>query len=283
MSTWKIAGVQLDVAFADVAENLRRIAEKARSAAEAGADLIVFPECALSGYCFASLDEARQASVPLDGAAMHDLRKLCRSLNRHIIVGLLEADGERVHNSVICLGPDGIVSRYRKIHLPYLGVDRFTTPGNRLEVFELKGIKIGMNICYDCAFPEASRVLMLRGADVIILPTNWPTTSGRTPDVIPYSRALENNVYFAAINRVGTERGFTFVGRSRIVDPRGNDLATAIHDHEETIFATIDPEFARQKRIVNVPGEHEIDRLLDRRPDSYQELSKPFPIDARTH
>ncbi|MBX3419875.1 MAG: carbon-nitrogen hydrolase family protein [Pirellulaceae bacterium] len=280
MSELKIAGVQMDIAFGDITENMRRIEHFARQAASSEAELVVFPECSLSGYCFANIEEARKASVALDGREIATLQKLCKSLRVHLVVGLLELDGSRVHNTVVCLGPSGVIGRYRKIHLPYLGVDRFTTPGNRLEVFDVLGAKIGMNICYDSVFPEASRVLMLQGADVIILPTNWPTTSGRTADFIPNARALENNVYFVAVNRVGTEQGFSFIGRSRIVDPRGNDLAAADHTDEEILFATIDPQLARQKRIVNIPGEHEIDRLNDRRPASYQLVTKTMTGEA---
>ncbi len=83
------------------------------------------------------------------------------------------------------------------------------------------------------------------------------------------SRALENAVYFAAVNRVGTERGFTFIGHSKIADPSGRTLAYANHDREEILIAEIDPQLARRKHIVRRPGEHEIDRLADRRPELY--------------
>ena len=126
-----------------------------------------------------------------------------------------------------------------------------------------------MNICYDSSFPEAARILSLQGADLIALPTNWPPTSGLTADVIPDARALENHVYFMSVNRVGTERGFDFVGKSKICDPRGAVLAFADHRDEEILYADIDPEFARKKHLVNIPGEHEVHRFNDRRPDMY--------------
>jgi predicted amidohydrolase len=180
---------------------------------------------------------------------------------------------------VVCIGPEGLVARYHKIHLPYLGVDRFTSPGNKLEVFEVGAVKVGMIICYDCSFPEASRVLMLQGADLIVLPTNWPPTSGRTSEVIPNARALENHVYFMSINRIGLEQGFSFIGKSKIVDPRGMDVAFANHDDEEILYANIDPEWSRRKHLINIPGEHEVDRLLDRRPESYSAIVKSIKKD----
>ena len=118
---------------------------------------------------------------------------------------------------------------------------------------------------------------MLQGADLIVLPTNWPPTSGRTADFIPNARALENNVYFMAINRIGTEQGFSFIGKSKIVDPRGADLVFADHAEPAILTAEIDPKLARQKRLINIPGEHEVDRVLDRRPQTYQLLSKSHP------
>jgi predicted amidohydrolase len=129
-----------------------------------------------------------------------------------------------------------------------------------------------MNICYDCSFPETSRILMLKGADLIVLPTNWPPTSGLTADVIPPARALENNVYYLAVNRIGGERGFSFVGKSKFCDPRGNVLASADLCEETIIYGDVDPELARQKHLINIPGRHEIHRVNDRRPELYRSL-----------
>lgn len=132
-----------------------------------------------------------------------------------------------------------------------------------------------MNICYDSSFPEAARILALKGADLIVLPTNWPPTSGLTADLIPNARALENQVYFMSVNRVGKERGFEFIGKSKICDPSGRELAFANHDGEEILYGEIRPERARQKHLVNIPGEHEVHRINDRRPELYEALTKP--------
>ena len=132
-----------------------------------------------------------------------------------------------------------------------------------------------MNICYDSSFPEAARILAVKGADLITLPTNWPPTSGLTADVIPNARALENHVYFMSVNRIGTERGFSFIGKSKICDPRGGNMAFADHANEAILYAEIDPEFARKKHLVSIPGEHEVHRMKDRRPDVYDPLSEP--------
>ena len=86
---------------------------------------------------------------------------------------------------------------------------------------------------------------------------------------------MENGVYYLAVNRVGTERGFTFIGKSRICDPRGHVLAEAMHADEAILYAEIDPAKARNKHVIRVPGKHEIDRLADRRPEMYGILTQP--------
>ena len=96
-----------------------------------------------------------------------------------------------------------------------------------------------------------------------------------TSDLIPNARALENHVYYMSVNRVGTERGFDFIGKSKICDPRGANLAFADHAQEAILYAEIDPQLARQKHLVSVPGEHEVHRMKDRRPDVYDPLSDP--------
>ena len=167
---------------------------------------------------------------------------------------------------------------YRKIHLPFLGMDRFTTPGDRpFAVHEAAGMRIGMNICYDGGFPESARVMTLQGADLVVLPTNWPPGAECMAGCAVNTRAMENNIYYAACDRVGDERGFHFIGQSKICDPRGDTLAEAPHDREEIIYAQIDVAKARDKKIVRVPKLHEIDRVRDRRPEMYGEIVKTQP------
>lgn len=270
----RIAGVQMDVKFADIASNVEVILDKMKSTRAAGAELTVFPECALNGYCFESREEAWEAALEPSCEELAAIQKACRQLNLYVAVGLLEREEGRLFNTVVCLGPSGQIGSYRKIHLPYIGADRFTSPGTKLLVVELPKIKVGINICYDCAFPEATRVMMLEGADLIIYPTNWPATSGLTADVIPNARALENHVYVMSVNRVGTERGFPFIGKSKICDPRGANVEFADHDQPAVIMAEIDPEWPRKKHLINIPGKHEIHRVNDRRPHLYTRLTQ---------
>ena len=276
MSLFKIAGVQMDIEFAKPDANLEKLSSRLSETTAQGAQLTVFPECTITGYCFESAEEAWKVCEPVDGPSVTRVAELCREHDTMVVFGFLELSGEKIFNSLALVGPAGVLGTYRKVHLPFLGVDRFTTPGDRpFEVIATPDVRIGMNICYDSSFPEAARILAVKGADLIALPTNWPPGSGLTSDLIPNARALENHVYYMSVNRVGTERGFDFIGKSKICDPRGANLAFADHAEEAILYAEIDPQLARQKHLVSVPGEHEVHRMKDRRPDVYDPLSEP--------
>jgi predicted amidohydrolase len=270
----KIAGVQMDIAFANPASNLKAMRLRLEETISAGASLTVFPECTTTGYCFESKAEAMKVAESLTGDSVQQVSQWCQELSATVIFGLLETDGKDLFNSLALVGPEGLINSYRKVHLPTLGVDRFTTAGSGFAVSDLSEYRVGMNICYDCSFPESARVLAIQGADLIALPTNWPPGSGLTSDLIPNARALENHVYFMSVNRVGTERGFRFIGKSKICDPKGNNLAFANHDNEEILYAEIDPAFARNKHLVSVPGKHEVHRMNDRQPATYEAIVK---------
>lgn len=275
----KIAGVQMDVALMNSERNLESMISKLRETSSHGAKLTVFPECALSGYCFASLDEARPFAQTIPGPATEKMRTACAELGCYAIFGMLEADGPRIFNAAVLVGPAGVIGSYRKVHLPYLGIDMFTSYGDRpFAVHDAGELKVGMNICYDAAFPEAARSLALLGADLIALPTNWPPGAECTAASVINARALENAVYYIAVNRVGTERGFDFIGHSKITDTNGQTLAETRTTGEEILYAEIDPVRSRRKHIIRVPGKHEIDRLADRRPEMYGLLVRPHEL-----
>ena len=268
--TIRIAGVQMEPKLGEGERNLSVVLARLEEAARVGARLVVFPECALGGYCFESLEEAREHAEPLPGPSSRRIAESCAQRGVFAVYGLLERDGERIFNAAALVGPEGLVATYRKVHLPFLGVDRFATPGDRpFAAHQAGGVKIGMHICYDGAFPEPARVMTLLGAELLVLPTNWPTHSETAAAHMPACRALENVVYAIAVNRVGVERGFRFIGRSSIAGPGGETLAAAGSDEETILYAEIDPARARRKKLVRVPGKHEIDRIGDRRPEFY--------------
>lgn len=271
-----IAAAQIDIAFADRERNLARMIQVLEEASGKGSRLTVFPEAALTGYCFDSLAEAEPHAEPIPGPSTARMTEVCCGLKTFAIYGLLEADGVRIFNACVLVGPEGVVATYRKIHLPFLGVDRFTTPGDQpFAVHDAAGMRIGMNICYDGGFPESSRVMTLLGADLVVLPTNWPPGAECMAGCVVNARAMENNIYYAAVDRVGDERGFHFIGQSKICDPSGRVLSEANHDREEILYAQIDVAAARQKKIIRRPKLHEIDRIRDRRPEMYGEIVRP--------
>jgi len=272
----QVAGVQMDVTLGDVAKNLRKVIESLEQTSKQGAILTVFPECALTGYCFESLAEAMPFAEPVPGPSTAALSAACQRLQTSAVVGMLERDGDKIYNACVLVGPEGLVGCYRKIHLPFLGIDRFTTPGDRPpQIWTSQGLRIGMHICYDGSFPEEARCMALDGADVIALPTNWPPGAEYMAEHLINARAVENHLYFLAVNRVGEERGFRFIGRSRFANPHGADLDYLNHDREGILQGLVDPQLARRKKIVRTAGKHEIDRFADRRPQMYQRLVQP--------
>ncbi|MBL8812444.1 MAG: carbon-nitrogen hydrolase family protein [Planctomycetaceae bacterium] len=275
----RIAGIQTDVVFKDINANLSRLEATVRDEVRQGTELTIFPECFSTGYCFDSLDEAKQFGESIPGPSTDRVTRLCRELKTYVIFGMLELAGKDLFNAAVLVGPDGVIGSYRKVHLPYLGVDRFTTPGDRpFEVFEAGGVRIGMLICYDGGFPEAARVLAIRGADLIALPTNWPPGGAYMAEYSINSRAMENGIYFAAVNRVGTENGFSFIGKSRICNPTGATMTSIDDARADVMRADIDPVQARTKKIVRVPGKHLIDRMADRRPEMYGAIVEPHSL-----
>lgn len=279
----RIAGIQSDVTWGDRQANLNRMIRWLEQVEVAESDLVVFPECMLGGYCYDSLEEAWEFADSLPGEATQAIRSICKKNDQFVAYGFLERGNNReLFNTCVLIGPDGIVGQYRKVHLPYLGVDRFVTQGREpYRVYDADGMRIGMHICYDASFPESSRTLALEGADLLILPTNWPPGADTFAKYLPNARALENNVYFMAVNRVGEERGFRFIGQSRICEPNGSGLVEGPEYGEMALIADIDLDRARNKRLVRVPGKHVIDRFADRRPDYYQKLTDPHSLVRR--
>jgi len=272
----KLIGVQCDVTLGQPAQNLARMQDWLDQAAKKNADLVIFPECAVTGYGYDSREQALEFAQKLDGEASREMIAACQKHNMRCLYGFLENLDGKVFNSIALVGADGLIAIYRKIHLPFIGVDRYTDYGcEPLRVHEVGGVKIGLNICYDAAFPEVSRILALEGADLIALPTNWPPGAEIMSPTVIQTRALENGVYYAAVNRVGLEAGCQFIGRSCIAAPNGKVLAMGSNDGEEMLEAEIDVEVARNKHTIRIPGISEIDRFADRRPEFYEPLIAP--------
>jgi predicted amidohydrolase len=274
----KIAAVQTNPKITKTKENLDKILSETETAAKNGADLIVFPECTLTGYVFSSREEALPFAESIPGASTDRLVACCQELGVYVVVGLLEKDADKCYNAAVLVGPGGLIGKYRKNHLPFIGVDRFLDAGDRpFQVYQTPIGNIGLHICYDSAFPESTRVMALLGADIVVLPTNFPEGREKMLDYVVNTRALENAVYLVAVNRVGSERGSSFCGRSKIIGVSGDTLVEASRDKEEIVYTEVSLAEARQKHIVFKAGEFEIDRRRDRRPELYGEITRPRP------
>lgn len=268
----RLACVQADVAFADPAVNARAVIERLEVEAAAGTDLAVFPECFLTGYCVGTVAQAAQISIPHEHPAVTALCEAAADLRVGVSVGYVAAEGESLFNVAMLVLPDGTRHVYRKTHLPFMGVDRFVQSGAALEVVQTPWGRVGTLVCFDLRFPEAVRALALQGAELVLLPTNWPTGAEASPGFILPVRAIENRIFMAACNRVGTENGFRFIGRSKIVGIEGEVLAEA-GEEACVIRAELDLTKAHMKRRVVIPGEYETDIIGARRPELYTPLT----------
>jgi predicted amidohydrolase len=264
----RVAVAQIDPKLAEKERNLDVCLGRLDEADAAGAVLLVLPECAIPGYMFESAEEALPYAEEIPGPATEALEDACRRTGAHVVCGLLERDGDRLHNAAVLVGPDGLVGTYRKTHLPFLGVDRFVTPGDELPVWDTPLGRIGVEICYDLRFPEVTRTLALKGADLVCHPTNFPMAARVQTELITVARAAENRIFLLTANRCGQERWAEFCGHSQIVDPYGVRLAETGVAGEALLVADIDVEQARDKDYV-VPGEYELYLFGHRRPELY--------------
>lgn len=280
----RVSCAQLDVVYNDPVANADRAVDVLAQCHQDGADLVVFPEAFLTGYCVSSAEEARAIALSwdsLDGGdsasapqAVRTLGRACRDLGIHVIVGFAQEAHGALYNSAVLIEPTGKTSLYQKTHLPCLGFDRFATAGSRLDVFDTALGRIGILICFDLRIPEAARTLTLKGAELIVLPTNWPEQAEAGPNFIAAARAAENRVFLATCNRVGVENGFKFVGMSGLYGVRGETLEKA-GGEERVLTADLDLAAARSKTTVVMPGEYEIDVVGTRQPSLYQEICRP--------
>lgn len=269
-----VAAIQFEPRFGDRAFNLAAIDRLVRRAHGDGAEIVVLPELADTGYVFRNTEELAALAAPVpDGESATALARLARELSIHIVCGLAERDGETFYNSAILCGPDGYIGTYRKLHL-WNEENRHFARGNLgLPVFDIGHGKLGIAICYDGWFPEVFRELTLGGAEVICIPTNWvpmPGAESQTDtmsNILAKAAAHSNGVHVVCADRVGTERNQPFVGRSLIVGPQGWPLAgPASADGEEILLATIDLSNAAASRALN-----SFNHLLgDRRTDVYR-------------
>ncbi|MDI3336428.1 nitrilase-related carbon-nitrogen hydrolase [Defluviimonas aestuarii] len=208
-----------------------RIAALKAAIAAGRPDLVVCPELFLSGYA-APADIARYAEGR-DGSLQRAVAALAKAQNCAIVCGCPERDGGTLYNSAAFFGADGsLVAHHRKLAFPSGFESDTFTAGNRIEVFDYGGIRFALLICCDSEIPETMRLARRKGAEAVLVPTaltaNWP---GVAEKLIP-TRAFENCLWVCYANHAGTEGGLTYLGKSCIVRPDGEDAARAGAGHE---------------------------------------------------
>jgi len=275
-----IACVQMVPVIGETNVNRARSLQLIEQAAAQGAQLVVLPELTNSGYMFASRQEAFALAEPLpDGPTAQAWTAIAQRLGIYLVAGIAEHAGDKLYNSALVTGPQGYIGTYRKLHL-WDEENQFFEPGNLgLPVFHTELGCLAVAICYDGWFPEVYRLLALQGADMVAVPTNWPS-SPETPENPRIAHALavagahSNGLIIACADRSGTERGQLFVGSSLIIDAKGRVLGNpASADREEIVIAQVDVQAARRARRVNAFNHV----LHSRRADVYDIVSRSTP------
>jgi predicted amidohydrolase len=266
LPSYRVAAIQFNPMLGKKEENVERLLQLVEEAARQEARLIVLPEMATTGYCWASREEIAPYVEPIPGPTTERFQELAARYNCYIALGLPELDPTTgvYYNSLALLGPAGLVGAYRKIH-SYIAEPRWARDGDQgFPVWETPLGRLGAVICMDAMYFESTRIAALRGADVILFPTNW--LEEHCPSSWWMARALENGVYLIVANRSDVERGVEFSGGSCILNPDGT-IQAALDDGEGIVYGEVDLERARVKTWGK--AEPLGDRLADRRPELY--------------
>ncbi|WP_255209863.1 nitrilase family protein, partial [Acinetobacter rudis] len=252
VSPIKVAVLQFDpqVGTENRERNLRHGLSLAQEAVNHGANLIVMPELANTGYLFTHRNEAFDHSEEIpNGPSTQVWQAFAQKNSIYLVAGISERDGFKLYDSSVLIGPDGFIGKYRKTHLWNLEKLWFSPGDMGYPVFETPIGRIGMMICWDVWFPEVPRILAQQGADIICSVNNWVWTppplfdeSGKCmASYLTITASHVNNVYIAAANRVGVDRGERFLGCSLITGTNGWPIAGVADSEKEMIlYADID-------------------------------------------
>lgn len=269
-----VSCVQMKPKLFDVKHNLEKmqelICEVMRKDSET--DLIVFPELITSGYeCgseFQNLAETVEASN-----SIKVISALAKKFNTNIVFGFPERDNvltDILYNSSVCIDNNGgVAGVYRKVHLFDTEKKHFRA-GCDFPIFNTSIGKIGVMICWDTAFPEVARTYCLKGAELLVVNTNWEKPYSDDWDLVTRARAFDNCVHLVAANRIGEDKELGFFGHSKIIDPVGKPIAELNEEIEGIISAEIDLELPRKLRAEYYT------MFKDRRPELYKELGENY-------
>lgn len=267
---FKIALVQYQSVLGNLQKNADRAVEMVREAAAKGAKIVCFPEMFNTGYNFQLIgDGFHNCGETIDGHTITRLQKVAKECACYVIAPItLEKKVKGVfYNAAVVIDDEGVVlGDYSKHHL-WAAERYYFHAGEDIPVFDTKYGKIGVMICYDAGFPETARVLTLKGAELIFMPSAWRIQDWDMWNLNIPQRALENTLYVAGVNRFGHEDDLYMFGNSKVADWRGRIIAESKEEKEEIVYAEIDLDQLTKARL-------DIHYLKDRRPDSYKLLSE---------
>ncbi|WP_319448996.1 MULTISPECIES: nitrilase-related carbon-nitrogen hydrolase [unclassified Mycobacterium] len=274
--TIRVACCQVPLHVGDTTGNRVATTTAIEQAALAGAQLIVLPELASSGYVFADRSELVSLAEPRDGPSITAWANLATALGVTIVAGFPEAAGDKVYNSAAVVDPKGLRGVYRKAHLWDSENAVFDRADDLPLVVDTEHGRLGVMICYDIEFPEWVRAVALDGADLLCAPVNWPLLprpDGERPteQVRALAGAGMNRLAIAVCDRVGVERGQDWIGGSVLIDADGYPLAIAEYGKPGNVIADIDLAESRIKKFNehnDVHGDRRVElyrrtRLLD--------------------
>ncbi len=258
---FRLACVQFCSRLGEVDHNLEEMAAWCEWAADLGAAVVLFPEACLTGYCRPR--EMRQAALPFAGALAERVAEIATANRVLLAFGMPERDGNEVYNSLIAVGPQGHeVARYRKTHL-WAAESKWARPGNRLVTCQTELAHFGFMLCYDTRFPEVSRVLALRGAEVLLVASAWRASHVEEWRLCARARALDNGIFVAGCDAILDADHFKCAGGSLIVGPAGEIMVQANYSEENLIIADIDTAAIAARR-------QDLPLLEQRRPGLYR-------------
>lgn len=251
---------QMNIALGQPALNWEKVRAWTAEAARRGSAVVLFPELWPTGY---DLENWRAHASPLNEGLFADLSALAREHRIAIGGSLLEAHGDRAYNTFALFGNQGqTLAVYRKTHLfRLMAEDQWLAPGEALTSVAAPWGHTGLSICYDLRFPEIFRRYALQGARLILLPAEWPSRRAEHWRTLLRARAIENQLFVAACNRVGEMHGDAFAGHSAVIDPWGETLAEA--SQVETLL-TVELDLSAVERV-----RQRIPIFADRRPELY--------------
>ncbi len=265
----RVAAVQLN-SNGDKQRNLTAAERLVREAAAGGAEFVALPE---KWNLLGGGEELVAGAEPLDGPSLTAARGWARDLGIHLLAGSISEQGPsgKAFNTSVLIGPGGEdLAVYRKIHMFDVEVDGISyresdheEPGEEIVTAALGDLTIGLSVCYDLRFPELYRILAVRGAHLLVVPSAFTRATGRDHwEVLLRARAIENQAFVLAPNQVGeAPPHFSSNGRSMIVDPWGVVLVTA---PDEECFVAAELDLSSQGRV-----RESLPSLANRRPRAY--------------